>query len=272
MARTVAHESAAPAWEAWFAETRRQIETMPSRFRAERNARSLARLKRSLPDSFPGCVLAHALSRPFIPPTPRRAVESYWRAHPLRADYLARTLAARSGAPPGWSWRLDPRKRNGLAASFRAPPAPYREKAFALGPGQCCICGQPVYRFGWHSDLWEDGKVNRKAGWHAGCVAAWKLWTAPAEHDRLLRRRQQRRCGESGTRLLKTAEVDHRTPLFRVWREHREQPWPELLGFWGTANLQVVNRPAHLAKCALEAGERAGRMDARVERPIRSRP
>src|SRR6266536_5751702 len=38
-------------------------------------------------------------ARPYIPPTPRRAFESYWRQHPIRADKLARALAALSGAP-----------------------------------------------------------------------------------------------------------------------------------------------------------------------------
>jgi hypothetical protein len=231
----------------------------PSPWRDERNERALARLKRTLPELFPGSVVVHALSRPLVPPTPRRAIESYWRAHPLRADYLARTLAARSGAPEGWRWRPDGAKASGRGVGFRSPPAPYREKAFGLGPGYCCVCGQPVFRFGWHADLWSDGRVNRKATWHAACVAAWKLWTAPSQHDGHLKRRQKRRCGETGTRLLKSAEVDHRTPLFRVWREHRDAPWPDLLVFWGTANLQVVNRPAHAAKCAVEAGERAGR-------------
>jgi hypothetical protein len=235
----------------------------PSRFRAERNERALARLRRSLPAAFPSCVLAHALAKAFVPPTPRRAVESYWRAHPLRADRLARALAARRGAPPGWAWRLG-RKADGLPASFRAPPAPYRETRFARGPGHCCICGQEVFRFGWHVDLWGDGRVNKRATWHACCVAAWTLWNAPAGHDRHLRKRQKRRCGATGARLLKCAEVDHRTPLFRVWREHRDRPWPELLAFWGAANLQVVNRPAHAAKCAREAGERAA---ARLPRP-----
>src|SRR5918993_2182900 len=233
----------------------------PSRFRAERNERALARLKRSLPAVFPASVLVHALNKAFVPPTPRRAVESYWGAHPLRADRLARTLAKRSGTPQGWSWRLGP-KASGLPASFRAPPAPYRETRFALGPGHCCVCGQPVFRFGWHVDLWGDGRPNKRAAWHACCVAAWKLWTAPAEHERALRKRQGRRCGASGARLLKSAEVDHVTPLFRVWREHRDRPWPELLAFWGAANLQVVNRPAHAAKCAREAGERAAARSA----------
>jgi hypothetical protein len=228
----------------------------PSRFRAERNERAVARLRRSLPDVFPGGVLVHALAKPFIPPTPRRAIESYWRAHPLRADYLARTLAQKSGAPQAWSWQIDGDKESGRPASFRTPPAPYREQAFALGPGHCCICGQPVFRFGWHLDLWGTGRVNTRASWHACCVAAWKLWTAPSEHDRHLRRRQKRRCGQTGERLMKSAEVDHRTPLFRVWREHRDTAWPALLAYWGAVNLQVVNRPAHAAKCAREAGER----------------
>jgi hypothetical protein len=57
---------------------------------AERNRKSLARLTKALPASFPSAVLARALSRPFIPPTPRLAIDSYWRAHPIRADRLAR--------------------------------------------------------------------------------------------------------------------------------------------------------------------------------------
>jgi hypothetical protein len=44
--------------------------------------------------------------------------------------------------------------------------------------------------------------------------------------------------------------------LFRVWREHRDRPWPELLAFWGLPNLQVINRNVHAAKCAVEARDR----------------
>jgi hypothetical protein len=114
------------------------------------NERALARLTRALPDVFPPAVLGRALGRPFIPPTPRLAIDSYWRAHPLRADRLARALAARSGQPDGWTWQLG-KPRNGLPATFRIPPAPYREKPFARGPAFCCVCGQPVYQFGWHA-------------------------------------------------------------------------------------------------------------------------
>ena len=183
----------------------------------------------------------------------------YWGAHPFRADRLARALAARSGAPSGWSWRVSNNPENGLPATFRTPPAPYRERSNALGPGFCCVCGQPVYRFGWHIDLWETGP-NKNAVWHCACVIAWQFWNAPSSQARLLRRLQARRCGETGGRLWKSAEVDHRVPLFRLWNEYRDAPWAELLDYWGLPNLQMVNRDAHAAKCATEArGRRAGR-------------
>ena len=226
-----------------------------SAWRDERNERALARLERALPDIFPPQVLGRALARPFIPPTPRLAVDGYWRAHPVRADRLARALARKSGAPAGWSWRLADDRNDELATTFRAPPAPFRETRFSRGPGACCVCGQPVYRFGWHADLWGAG-ANRKASWHAACVIAWEFWSAPSDFVRVLKRLQARRCRETGKLLRKTAEVDHRVPLYRVWREHRDTPWPALLAFWGVPNLQVINRDAHAAKCASEAGDR----------------
>ena len=230
---------------------------------ALQNARSLARLNKALPAIFPAPVLQHALARRFTPPMPRLAVDSYWRLHPLRADRLARALAARTGAPAGWTWRLASKRERDLPATFRMPAAPYREKKHTLGPGFCCVCGQPAFRFGWHADLWEEGP-NRKAQWHTACVTAWQFWNAPSDFVRILRRLQQRRCGQTGGRLWNTAEVDHWVPLFRVWREHRDTPWPELLGFWGLPNLQVINRDAHVEKCADEAGWRSRRAAAVV--------
>jgi 5-methylcytosine-specific restriction endonuclease McrA len=87
-------------------------------------------------------------------------------------------------------------------------------------------------------------------------VIAWQFWNAPSGEAPLLRRLQARRCGQTGTRLLRSAEVDHRIPLFRVWKEYRDAPWPKLLDFWGLPNLQVINRDAHAAKCAIEAAYR----------------
>jgi hypothetical protein len=228
-----------------------------STWRAEKNEKALARLNRALPAIFPAPVLTHALGRSLIPTTPRRAVESYWRQHPVRADRLARALARRSGSPEGWSWQLCPDRKDGLAASCRLPPAPFREAAFAKGPGHCVVCGQPVFRFGWHRDLWGEGKPNKNASWHSACVVAWKLWCQPAEYVQPLKKHQGRRCALSGKRLLKNAEIDHRVPLFRVWREHRARPWPELLDFWGLPNLQVIGRDTHAGKSAAEAGQRS---------------
>ena len=210
---------------------------------------------RNLPEVFPGAVLVHALSRPFLPATPRRTVDSYWRYHPIRADKLARALAALSGAPEGWVWRVGIQK-SGPLVSFRVPPTPFRKPAYTKGPGHCCVCGQPIFRFGWHRDLWGDRRPNQNATWHSCCVAAWNLWIAPSDHVRHLKVLQKRRCLATGERLLKNAEVDHHVPLFKVWRDYRDRPWPALLAFWGVPNLQVINRSAHVEKCAQEAGER----------------
>ena len=227
-----------------------------SEWRDAKNRQALARLNRALPEIFPAPVLTHALARSFIPPMPRLAIDSYWRAHPVRADRLARVLAAQSGAPDGWVWRLGAAKPDGLPPTFRAPPAPYREKRFARGRGACCVCGQPVYRFGWHCDLWGEGP-NKQAMWHTACVVAWQLWSAPSHYARPLRRFQKHKCAETGKRLMRAAEVDHRVPLFQVWREQRDTSWPQLLRYWGVPNLRVINRAAHVAKSAEEAGLRA---------------
>jgi hypothetical protein len=226
-----------------------------SEWRAERNYRSLERLERALPQIFPKPVLIHALARPLVPPLPRLAIDSYWRSHPLLADRLARALAAKTGAPPAWTWTVSGSREPGLGTTFRAPPAPYREAEFKLGPGRCCVCGQLVYRFGWHVDLWKRGP-NRNVEWHAACVAAWRLWAAPRTHLQMLKRLQLHRCAETGKRLSGGAEVDHRIPLHRVWQERRADDWPSLLAFWGVPNLQVINRDAHAAKCLAEVQAR----------------
>src|SRR3954464_2868858 len=146
-----------------------------SETRELQNQRALARLTKALPEIFPAPVLTYALNRRWTPPMPRLAVDGYWRAHPLRADRLARALAAQSGTPAGWTWRLATKRASALPKSFRFPPAPFLERKFAPGKGFCCICGQPVYKFGWHLDLWDAGP-NGNAKWHACCVAAWNFW------------------------------------------------------------------------------------------------
>jgi hypothetical protein len=230
--------------------------TRHSEWLRRRNEQRIERLAATTPDRFPRGVWRHALGLGLVPEIPSRAVQAYWQAHPVRADRLTRALAEKSGTPSGWIWRLD--KDDGLSDHFRTPPLPYRDAAFARGKGSCCVCGQPIYRFGWHTDFWEDGTPNRRSSWHAACVVAWRFWNAPSEHDRILKRIQRHRCAETQRRLLRDAEVDHRIPLFRVWRDERDAPWPRLLSFWGLPNLQVVNREVHMRKSADEARERAG--------------
>jgi 5-methylcytosine-specific restriction endonuclease McrA len=57
-------------------------------------------------------------------------------------------------------------------------------------------------------------------------------------------------------RARRNGEIDHRVPLFRVWSDHRDTPWPGLLDFWGLPNLQVINRDIHAAKWATGARDR----------------
>ena len=159
----------------------RMAETM-----ALQNERALLRFNKALPGGI-SCGRADAREGAALdaanPPARHRQLLA---GAPLRADRLARALATRSGAPAGWRWRLKSVDEPDLPASFRAPPAPYREKAFTRGPGHCVICGQIVYRLGWHVDLWHKGP-NKNAVWHTACVTAWQLWNAPSDHAKLLR-------------------------------------------------------------------------------------
>jgi hypothetical protein len=91
----------------------------------ERNRQSRSRLTKALPHTFPSVVLSHALSRPFVPPTLRLAIDSYWRAHPIRADRLARSFAARIGAP----W-LDVADRGITLACEHKAPQLHRENSY----------------------------------------------------------------------------------------------------------------------------------------------
>ena len=166
--------------------------------KAERNRQSLARLNKALPRIFPSAVLSWALGRPFVPPTPRLAVDSYWRAHPIRADRLARALAARSGSPSGWTWQLGNNRKHGLPATYRTPPTPYRERAYMQGPGFCCVCGQPVYRFGWHVDLSTRPRTGNTSYPTGVSISSPREWRAKHEHPEI------------------TPPISARTPSIRV--------------------------------------------------------
>ena len=88
---------------------------------------------------------------------------------------------------------------------------------------------------------------------------------AQYQEGRKVRGSRQARAMNKSTRFgrgeqeaaWKNAEVDHRVPLYRVWNEYRGVPWPDLLHYWGLPNLQVINRDAHVLKCADEARDRS---------------
>lgn len=185
--------------------------------------------------------------------TPRDLVDRYFRSHPRRTDRLAILLATKTGAPCGWSWErhiedMQTRfwSRN---FSFRQPPVPWQRHT---GVGRCCLCGQPIYRFGWHQP-WGGWKVTSdKAGWHAVCKTAYLRWLNP------------------GHGIAAGHEADHFIPLYRVYRElGRTGRWPDILWYWSTFNIQILTTEEHQRKSAREAGERAR---FRVDAPSRDQP
>ena len=89
-----------------------------------RDLRNAAARDRLLGARLPPAVLVHALGRGTIPDIASRAVASYWHRHPLRADRLARALAARSTVPDDWTWSIGGTDEDGRPRSFRLPPAP----------------------------------------------------------------------------------------------------------------------------------------------------
>ena len=141
------------------------------------------------------------------PGNPPHRHQACTTAHPTRAHHHMVTLAKSS---PSRSTPRPPQNENatvmlaaglrGIATTARADYQPHFERHLRLsrtriraGPGFCCVCGQPVYRFGWHVDLWDTG-VNKNAVWHCACVIAWQFWNAPSAEARLLRRLQGRWC------------------------------------------------------------------------------
>lgn len=144
-----------------------------------------------------------------------------------------------SGVVEGWSW----------SAKGRRPPLPFWERASE--PSRCRVCGQPI--------LTPGGKPSRLT-WHSDCTSAYFLWMTPGNYANLLIHRQGGVCAITGEAVsVMGCEVDHAVPIYRVRRDHRTEPWFELLRFWSLGNLRALSRNAHLNKSAIEAAERAGR-------------
>lgn len=198
--------------------------------------------------SFPRFALTRAFAPPFVPPTPRLAIEAHWRAHPIRADRLARALAGRSQAPAGWTWRLGD-CRSGLPSTSPTLPAPFREHTHTLGSGFCCVSDRSTDSAG---TLIFGLPSQQEAVWHSTLV-----WSRGGSGTR--RAAKSNCCGASKVGdVRRNAEVDHCVPLFRVWREYRDTAWPGS-EFWGLPNLQLDSRNIHVAKCAVEGSRPAKR-------------
>jgi hypothetical protein len=54
-------------------------------------------------------------------------------------------------------------------------------------------------------------------------------------------------------RLCCSQKQRGRTVADRQVSIYRDEGWPKLLSYWGMPNLQLINRDAHAAKCAIEA-------------------
>lgn len=177
----------------------------------------------------------------------------------LYAERVTRILCRRSGEVPGYRWRAPPasyRDQTKLT-SHRAPPLPFHSFVHR-GAGTCRVCGQPIYGGGSFRSF--AGPPSRST-WHTLCTSTYFLWTKPSDYAAALILLQQERCAITGRPIplpySAHIDVDHDVPLFRVARDHAEEPWFELIRFWGFGNLRAITNAAHRAKNAEEAKERA---------------
>lgn len=181
----------------------------------------------------------------------------------LYAERVTRILARRSGIVEGYRWRAPwPGARDQTRlTSHRAPPLPFYSQPAV--PGQCRVCGQPIYGGGSFRSF--AGPVSKRLTWHSVCTATYFLMTKPTDQSQALILRQAGRCaitaepiGPPAREWCSSVDIDHEVPLFRVARKHAEEPWFDLIRFWMTGNLRAITPEAHKTKGAEEARERAG--------------
>lgn len=153
------------------------------------------------------------------------------------------------------------------APEIRRPPVPGMHWIFGkdhkVWPKNCCpVCHLETYSKGhWRPDA---GKATWNKSWHAPCFNAHGIWRDASWAARYLARRQGGRCPITGEALLRNdilmgdVEVDHVVPLWRVRFDGAQYQWPDVLRFWGIANLQTLSNAGHKIKTAREAKERAG--------------
>lgn len=194
----------------------------------------------------------------------------------LYAERVTRILCRRSGDVPGYRWRetasywnnepVPAERMKNARASHRVPPLPFHSFKH-LGPGFCRLCGQRIYGEGsFRSFAVSKHGRDSKRTWHSVCTTTYFMMTKPNDYVGVLAFRQNGLCAITGEPIappareyLLRADADHEVPLYRVARDHEDEPWYELIRFWMTYNLRAITNEAHKAKNAFEARERAGR-------------
>jgi hypothetical protein len=133
--------------------------------------------------------------------------------------------------------------------SHRKPPRP---ATWDSPRGACRFCGL---------DIIDDGKINRRKNWHAGCVHIWKICNDPKYAREFVYLRDEGKCASCGVKTKlrwyqdaeANFELDHIKPLKEACGD---------ISFWMEDNLQILcNHPVgescHKKKTSAEATQRA---------------
>lgn len=193
----------------------------------------------------------------------------------VKAEKTTMMLCRRTGLVEGYQWMrtasywnnepIPADRIRAARASHRSPPLPFHSFKH-LGPGHCRVCGQPIYGAGdYRKTAVSKHKRDSLRTWHDVCTTTYFVMTKPNDFLGVIALRQQGLCAISGhpvgppaREYIGHADVDHEVPLFRVARDHADEPWFDLLRFWTLSNLRAITKEAHISKNAAEAKERAG--------------
>jgi hypothetical protein len=104
-----------------------------------------------------------------------------------------------------------------------------------------------------HVDPW-DAWPNRNIVRHCACVIASQFWTAPSDHERLLRRRKHGAAAKAADGFGGMQKLTTGSCCFGCGMSTARLPGRSCLAF-GASDLQLINRENHVAKCAGEASD-----------------